>query len=121
MTRLPVSWRAGMLAGNPEHQAHPGELERQIRAVVDGLSYLPTTASVALRFIELGRNPDADPADYARIVESDGSLSSKMLALANSSWFGVRNKVTKVRGGGQPAWPRHGADPRLVLLCGRSA
>jgi len=72
-------------------------LEQQVRAKVDSLSYLPTTASVAIKFVELGKDPAAEPADYAKVISGDSSLSSKLLALSNSSWFGVRNKVTNVR------------------------
>lgn len=74
-----------------------GSLEQQIRARIDSLSYLPTTAAVAMKFVELGKNGDADPADYAKVISADSSLSSKMLALANSSWAGVRNEVTNVK------------------------
>ncbi len=72
-------------------------LERKVRQRIEGLSYLPTTAGVAIKFIELGRDPDADPADYAKVISADSSLSSKLISLANSSWFGVRNKVHSVR------------------------
>ncbi len=70
-------------------------LEQQVRARIESLSYLPTTTAVAMRFVELGKDPDAEPSDYAKVISSDNSLSSKLLSLANSSWFGVRNKVTK--------------------------
>ena len=72
-----------------------GVLEEQVRQRIENLSYLPTIASVAIKFIELGKNPEAEPAEYAKVISSDTSLSTKLLALANSSWFGVRNKVTK--------------------------
>lgn len=72
-------------------------LEQRVRSRIDSLSYLPTTVAVALKFIELGKNPKAEPSDYATVIGADASLSSKLLALANSPWFGVRNKVTNVR------------------------
>ncbi len=74
------------------------QARQQVAARLQSISYLPTTASVAMRFVELGRNPDAEPADYARVISSDSSLSSKLLSLSNSSWAGVRNRVTTVRG-----------------------
>jgi diguanylate cyclase (GGDEF)-like protein len=74
-----------------------GDLETQVRQRIESLSYLPTTVAVAMKFIHLGRNPEADPADYAKVIGSDGALSSKLLSLANSSWFGVRNRVTRVQ------------------------
>jgi len=72
-------------------------LLHKLKARIDSLSYLPTTAGVAIKFVELGKNPEAEPADYAKVIQADSSLSSKLLALANSSWAGVRNKVTNVR------------------------
>lgn len=73
------------------------DLEAQVRARIDALSFLPTTAAVAMKFVELGKDPEASPADYVKVISSDSSLSTKLLALANSSWFGVRNRVTKVQ------------------------
>ncbi|HOA72392.1 MAG TPA: diguanylate cyclase [Phycisphaerae bacterium] len=73
------------------------DLEQKVRNRITSLSYLPTTIAVAMKFVELGKDPDAEPADYARIIEADSSLSSKVLALANSPWFGIRNKVTTVK------------------------
>ena len=72
-------------------------LHQQLQARIDSLSYLPTAAAVAMKFVELGQNPDAEPGDYARVIGADSSLSTKLLALANSSWAGVRNRVTTVK------------------------
>src|SRR5437016_3719345 len=77
--------------------AKPPDLESQVRARIDSLSYLPTTVAVAMKFIDLGKDPEASPADYVKVISSDSSLSAKLLALANSSWFGVRNRVTKIQ------------------------
>ena len=74
-----------------------GTMEERIRERIDSLTYLPTTAAVAMKFVELGKDLNAEPSDYARIISADSSLSSKILALANSSWAGVRNKVTDVK------------------------
>ncbi|MCY2953456.1 MAG: diguanylate cyclase [Planctomycetota bacterium] len=68
-----------------------------MRARVETMSYMPTTVGVAMKFMELGRDPESDPSDYSKVISSDSSLSSKLLSLANSSWFGVRNRVTKVQ------------------------
>lgn len=74
-------------------QAAP--FEQQVQARIQALSYLPTTTAVALKFIALGKDRDADPAEYLKVISSDSSLSTKLLALANSSWFGIRHRVTK--------------------------
>ena len=71
-------------------------LEAALRDRIQSITYLPTTALVALKFMELGRDPESGPREYAKVMASDASLSSKLLALANSSWFGVRQRVTKI-------------------------
>ena len=71
--------------------------QRELLRRIDGLSYLPTSVAVAMKFLELGKNPDAEPADYVKVIQADASLTSKLLALANSSWAGVRNRVTTVK------------------------
>jgi two-component system, cell cycle response regulator len=73
------------------------DFESQVRSRIDTMAYLPTTAAVAMKFIELGKDPEASPAEYVKVISSDVSLSTKLLALANSSWFGVRNRVTKIQ------------------------
>ena len=85
------------VAMRTEVSSSSGNLEQQIRARIDSLSYLPTAAAVAMKFVELGKNLEADPSEYAKVISADSSLSSKILALANSSWAGVRNKVTNVK------------------------
>ena len=42
--------------------AAPLLLEQQVRQRLETLAYLPTTIAVAMKFIELGKRPDADPA-----------------------------------------------------------
>jgi diguanylate cyclase (GGDEF)-like protein len=77
--------------------ANKGDLESQIRARISSLSYLPTTVAVAMKFVELGKDLEAGPDQYCKVISSDPSLSSKLLSLSNSSWFGVRNRVTKLQ------------------------
>ncbi|UCG17153.1 MAG: GGDEF domain-containing protein [Phycisphaerales bacterium] len=74
----------------------PGGLESTLRRHVDQLTYLPASVSVAVKFIELGTDLDAGPVEYEKTISSDPALGTKILALANSSWYGVRNEVTTV-------------------------
>src|SRR5688500_9508462 len=79
----------------PSSFVTPLLLEQQVRQRLETLAYLPTTIAVAMKLIELGKNPEPDPGEYAKIIGSDPGLSAKVLALANSSWFGIRNRVTR--------------------------
>ncbi len=75
----------------------PAAIEKRIRGQIESLAYLPTAVTVAMKFMELGADSDAEPSDYAKIIGADSSLSAKLLALANSPYFGVRNRITTVR------------------------
>lgn len=35
---------------------------------IESLSYLPTAAAVAIKFIKLGRDPDACADDYVKVL-----------------------------------------------------
>jgi len=72
-------------------------LRREVYGRIERLSYLPTAAAVAMKLVELGKNLDAEPEEYVKILSADSSMSSKLLALANSPWAGVSSKVTSVR------------------------
>ncbi len=82
--------------GNQEITATAARLEDELRQRVESLTYLPGSVAVAVKFVELGKDLDAGPAEYEKTISSDASLGTKILALANSSWYGVRNQVTKV-------------------------
>lgn len=79
----------------PEMQLNTS-LAAQVRNRISTLSYLPTNAAVAVKLVQLSKCQDAEPVEYSRVIMGDASLSSKLLALANSPWFGVRNRITKV-------------------------
>ncbi len=67
-----------------------------IQSQIEQLAYLPGSAAVAIKFIELGKDADAGPVEYDRVISSDAALSAKLLSLANSSWYATRQEVTTV-------------------------
>ena len=64
---------------------------------IESLTALPVHHGVAFRLIELGKDADVEIDEYAQVVQTDAGVSGKLLALANSSWFGVRCEVTTVK------------------------
>ena len=60
------------------------------------LDELPTLAPVAVKLIQATLSPDSDAADVARIIQSDPSMATKLLAVTNSAAFGARRKVTTI-------------------------
>ena len=51
----------------------------------------------AAKILELSRNPENGPPEFAKAIASDVGLTSQILRFVNSSYFGFRNKVTTIR------------------------
>ena len=73
----------------------PADLKKQVLQRIGILRSLPTTIAVAVRLFELPRGSDADPAEYARVIASDAGLTARILALANSPWFGLAVHISQ--------------------------
>ena len=57
---------------------------------------LPSLPQVALRVIELARDPEPDFGEVVRTVRTDPALSSKILRTTNSALFGLRQSVQSI-------------------------
>ena len=57
---------------------------------------LPTLPSIALRVIELAREPEPDFREVASVIRTDPALSWRLLRTANSALFGLGKPVTSV-------------------------
>ncbi len=88
-----------LVAGQNLSELFPTRVEAEFESLaldrVRTLSFLPSTLSVVRKFQELRKDPDADSKAYLRVIGLDSALTSKMISLANSPWFGIRNRVTR--------------------------
>ena len=64
--------------------------------VLNGIHLPPCPAALHAAMNE-ARSNDADPMKIARMVSQDVGLSAPLLKLANSPYFGLRNKVSSVQ------------------------
>lgn len=51
---------------------------------------------IALKILDLNRNPDSQLKEYARIIRTDPALAGRLLKLANSAFFAQRCAVTSL-------------------------
>lgn len=58
---------------------------------------LPSLPGVALRIIELGRDPNAGHAEVAKVISMDPALTAKLLKISNSSLYALRRKVENLK------------------------
>jgi two-component system, cell cycle response regulator len=59
-------------------------------------SQLPTLPSVAMRLLELARDPETEFKDVIDVVKTDPAITTKILKAANSSFFGFKSPVTTI-------------------------
>jgi len=60
------------------------------------LAALPQSA---IRLLELSRDPNCGPADYAEPIEADPGLMGQLLKFVNSSYFGFSRKISSIKVG----------------------
>jgi len=58
---------------------------------------VPALPQSAIRLLELWRDPDNGPVEFAVPVESDPGLASQVLRFVNSSYFGFAREIPTVR------------------------
>jgi len=58
---------------------------------------LPALPQTAIRVLELARDPDNGPAEFAVPIESEPGLSSQVLRFVNSSYFGFSQEISTIK------------------------
>src|SRR5688500_6110100 len=89
---------------------------RQLSDDVAELRLLPTTVAVPMKILQLQRDASSTMADYGAALAADPSLTSEVLALANSAAFAANRRITRV----SDAVARIGLKNLLSLIFGLS-
>lgn len=66
------------------------------RDLVENIEGLPTLPTVVARISQLVQDPNTSAADLNEVLSNDLALSSRLLKLANSSYYGFPNKISSV-------------------------
>ena len=70
-----------------------GQVLRRLEHCTD----LPSPPGVAVRVIELGKDPDASMSDVASAISVDPALAAKILRIANSAFYSRQRKTENLR------------------------
>jgi HD-like signal output (HDOD) protein len=62
-----------------------------------GAAQLPALPQSALRLLELSRNPNNGPTEFALPIESDPGLTGQVLKFVNSAYFGFTREISSVK------------------------
>ncbi|MDR5865646.1 sensor domain-containing diguanylate cyclase [Halomonas koreensis] len=84
----------------PDHLTDPAVLDTPLRGLpmlpddlalrLEACRDLPSLPSVVMEVLQLSRNEEAGPADYADRIAPDPALTLRVLALANSAFYARR-------------------------------
>lgn len=73
------------------------KISRRLRTVIAHISNLPTLPVIASQVIGLLHNPRTPVQELARIISSDQSLTTTVLKLANSAYYGFPRQISTVK------------------------
>jgi len=73
-------------------EAYQGLIEK-----IKGGNLLALPQSV-VKFLELAKDPENGPPEYAKVISADPGLTLQILRFANSAFFGFQHKITTVQG-----------------------
>lgn len=63
---------------------------------IDKIEGLPTLPTVYAQVEELCKDPDVDADELAKVIETDPSITMKLLKLSNSAFFGFSREIKSV-------------------------
>jgi putative nucleotidyltransferase with HDIG domain len=70
--------------------------EKRVELILQQLDDLPTLPAVAVRVLEVTSDESSDSKEVVKLIESDPSLTARILQLVHRSDVGVRGEVTSV-------------------------
>ncbi len=72
------------------------DIERIKKKIYARIDELPTLPAVIPRLIKLMENPDSDTEEVTEAISHDPALTSKILKVANSAYYGFPQKITSL-------------------------
>jgi HD-like signal output (HDOD) protein len=73
------------------------DLSVSIEQLLRRLEKLHSSPAVALRVLEITRDPEYDASEVTACLEHDPSLTAAVLRLVNSSYYSLPNRVTEIQ------------------------
>ncbi len=71
--------------------------DERIRAVVGGVTKLPSAPDLYVRLTEMTGRVDASASEIAEVVAQDVTMTGRILQLVNSSYFGLSREMVTAR------------------------
>lgn len=72
------------------------EVNEKYRRVIEQVDNLPALPAIVSRLIKVVNSPDSSADDAAKLIQKDQALTTKMLRLANSAFYGIPRSISSV-------------------------
>ncbi len=70
------------------------DVKNKYARIISSLGQIPTLPSVVTKTMEVINSPNSSAEDAARFIEKDVALTSKVLRLANSAFYGIPRTIS---------------------------
>ena len=67
-----------------------------LESLLSQITEVPTLPTSVLRVMQMIEDPFCSSSDLAKIIQADPAMASKVLKLANSSYYGFRQKISNI-------------------------
>lgn len=64
--------------------------------VIENIDNLPSLPAIVTKLIQVVNSPDSSAEDAAKLIQQDPALTSKMIRLANSAFYGIPRSISSV-------------------------
>ena len=71
-------------------------VHERLRGLVERVQGLPTLPSILHKLNQMILNPKTSAKEVSEVISSDPSLTSKVLRMANSPFYGFQNRITTI-------------------------
>jgi HD-like signal output (HDOD) protein len=80
----------------PLQDDYARKVSERYRRVIENIENLPALPEIVTRLLEVVNSPDTSADDATRLIERDPALTSKVIRLANSAFYGMPRSVSSV-------------------------
>jgi putative nucleotidyltransferase with HDIG domain len=67
-----------------------------LESLLSRISDIPTLPTSVLRVMQMIEDPFCSSSDLAKVIQADPAMAAKVLKLANSSYYGFRQKISNI-------------------------
>ena len=85
-----------MIASSQKDVAMNEEVKKRYQKIIQDLGQIPTMPTIAGKVMQIVNDPKSNADDVAKFISKDVALTSKVLRLANSAFYGIPRTISSV-------------------------